>query len=847
MLYILTPIFCAGLCLGTVFSFFKTDSKVSANAAGGFKGAAYIDLTDDGSVMAAALQGGQKSAVIIGAAGTSEPKPIKWDVLAVNDSTYTSSATTANKLLLFSQRVLSIDQYNYFNNNINPENHTYWGSSYARAKLNGGVYVNGNATAGQTPQLKTVNGTDSLLSTMFTGLNTNGFILPTGNVVTHDCKYVNAAAPGFRTVQTTDTGAFSSASTVNGQYNSTLGNQFAEMVPNFDINFTNGVTETTTGDKLFLLAYEDINNADYGFVDSNGKTYTSSYGVNWSNWQDGYWSCNDTATAASIHKYSGNGFVSKTYAESLQANSYWLRSTLLNNYYTSSPSNQPYAMAVGVLSNGGLVGYQAQNSTSGQNSFGGAIGFRPAMVVDASRIVYIVSGNSPADNDFTDFENYPYSAGDKITYKTYIKSSDYEAKSANAKAVAIPDGNSLKLIYNNTVGNNDAKMICTLSDNNGKVYYSSTFNVDVTATATKNATQTLALPTFPAGKTIADYNVSLIQSTDNGTDYTEHALCSYEIGIDAPKDTEVTYSGNSKWIADLTGDEKKEWINTDIYCNSSIMTVAKIEYKSRAEGATFVDVTSAGTANIKNAGTYKITMHLVGGYKWIGGSTDDKSFNITVKPQVIDPFAPTVDYGTNADNSTKQYYAGTTTENFPTIKPPSAWDGNGSLVWDSGQTLTTTKPYNWTFTPDDLNYDVKKGTLSITVTPVAVNKIEATLTGTGDIFTSTKKEDLLKRIQVTKTNNDGTAAGIAATSEIQFATGTTLTAGTNKVLTVQLAGNTSVSCTVTIPEILAVTPAELSVVHDGTTVYTSTSADALKGQLTVKIINNDGSAGKTLE
>ncbi|MDE7401541.1 MAG: hypothetical protein K2N17_05770, partial [Clostridia bacterium] len=133
------------------------------------------------------------------------------------------------------------------------------------------------------------------------------------------------------------------------------------------------------------------------------------------------------------------------------------------------------------------------------------------------------------------------------------------------------------------------------------------------------------------------------------------------------------------------------------------------------------------------------------------------------------------------------------------------------------------------------------------VTPVAVNKIEATLTGTGDIFTSTKKEDLLKRIQVTKTNNDGTAAGIAATSEIQFATGTTLTAGTNKVLTVQLAGNTSVSCTVTIPEILAVTPAELSVVHDGTTVYTSTSADALKGQLTVKIINNDGSAGKTLE
>ncbi|MDE5765587.1 MAG: hypothetical protein K2I17_00280 [Clostridia bacterium] len=850
LLYILTPLFCAGLCLGTVFSFFKTDSKVSANAAGGFKGAAYIDLTDDGSVMAAALQGGQKSAVIIGAAGTAESKPVSWDVLAVNDSTYTSSATTANKLLLFSQRVLSIDQYNYYYSNMNPENHTYWGSSYVRAKLNGGVYISGNTTAGQTPQLGTINNTASLLYNVFTGLNTEGLILPTGNIITHDVKYVNAASPLFRTVQTTATGAFSSTSTVNGQYNSTLGNQFSTMVPNFSVNFTNGVTETTTGDKLFLLAYEDINNADYGFKDSNGKTYTGSYGINWGGWQDGYYSCNDPASSPSAHQlYSGNGFIPKTYSGGVQANSYWLRSTVRDGYSSGSyqPNNVAYALAVGVLSNGGSVGYLPQSSTVVTNIFGGSIGFRPAMVVDASKIVYIVSGNAPMNNDFTDFENYPYSAGEKITYKTYIKSSDYETKSANAKAIGIPDGNSLKLIYNNTVGNNDAKMICTLSDNNGKVYYSSTFNVDVTATATKNATQTLALPTFPSGKTIADYNVSLIQSTDNGTDYTEHALCSYEIGIDAPKDTEVTYSGNSKWIADLTGDEKKEWINTDVYCNSSIMSVAKIEYKSRAEGATFVDVTSAGTANIKNAGTYKITMHLAGGYKWIGGSTDDKSFNITVKPQVIDPFAPTVDYGTNADNSTKQYYAGTTTANFPTIKPPALWDGKGSLVWDSGQNLTTTKPYNWTFTPDDLNYDVKKGTLSITVTPVAVNKIEATLTGTGDIFTSTKKEDLLKRIQVTKTNNDGTAAGIAATSEIQFATGTTLTAGTNKVLTVQLVGNTSVSCTVTIPEILAVTPAELSVVHDGTTVYTSTSADALKGQLTVKIINNDGSAGKTLE
>ncbi|MDE7453739.1 MAG: hypothetical protein K2N22_04950, partial [Clostridia bacterium] len=314
--------------------------------------------------------------------------------------------------------------------------------------------------------------------------------------------------------------------------------------------------------------------------------------------------------------------------------------------------------------------------------------------------------------------------------------------------------------------------------------------------------------------------------------------------LPTPQDIDAgTYDGTSKWI-DSLGSDTPDWVNLDIHNNTDYMTL-DVEY-TNAKGELKTDKTYT-TADIKDAGSYKITMKLVDGYAWEGGSAADKSFKITIAQKAIDSFAPTVDYGKNQDNSTKQYYPGTTSANFPTIKSPTAWDGKGTLAWDNNQTLSTTKLYNWTFTPDDQNFAVKKGTLSITVTPIEVKKIEATLTGTGDIFTSTKKEDLLKRIQVTKTNNDGTSAGIAATSEIQFATGTTLTAGTNKVLTVQLVGKTSVSCTVTIPEILAVTPAELSVEHDGTTVYTSTSADALKGQLTVKIINNDGSAGKTLE
>ncbi len=47
MLYILTPLFCAGLCLGTVFSFYNKDNKVSASAADSSAGVSIGKLTVD--------------------------------------------------------------------------------------------------------------------------------------------------------------------------------------------------------------------------------------------------------------------------------------------------------------------------------------------------------------------------------------------------------------------------------------------------------------------------------------------------------------------------------------------------------------------------------------------------------------------------------------------------------------------------------------------------------------------------------------------------------------------------------------------------------------------------------
>ena len=333
--------------------------------------------------------------------------------------------------------------------------------------------------------------------------------------------------------------------------------------------------------------------------------------------------------------------------------------------------------------------------------------------------------------------------------------------------------------------------------------------------------------------------------------------------IKAPTTTDTTpkeYDGNNKTFAfkydvpsvtaygsNITYSNAYKNIETTVEAlDFDEDTIASSTYSLSAEGVN-------RTLTATESGTYKVKFNLkvaaiAGGIEWVGGGTAEKSLTFTIEQQEIDPFLPTVDYGEEADGTTKKYFSGTATSGFPTIKPPTLWEGKGTLVWDSGQVLSTTKDYNWTFTPtDNKNFKTRNGSTRINVEQIAVGGISATFTGSGDIFTSTKLEDVLNRLEVRKTNNDGTDGGIADVSEIQFATGTTLTAGENKQLTVQLKDKPSISCTVTIPEILAVVPAELVITHDGTTVYTSTSADALKGQLTVKIKNNDGTTGKTLK
>ncbi|MDE6075093.1 MAG: hypothetical protein K2G26_01510, partial [Clostridia bacterium] len=596
---------------------------------------------------------------------------------------------------------------------------------------------------------------------------------------------------------------------VNGKYNTTRLDE-TPTAQYATYNTTDGtVTETTSGDKLFLLDYYDINTVSYGFSD-NGVTYANKVNPSWDPSFNYYPTCYDGMIQINSQNNTING-ITLDCLKSNDKDGWWIRSAVR----CENRSQAMYVVHDGYVWDTNTIGYPQ--------------GVRPAFNLNADSVVYATAAPvASIGSTFAKVDTAVTTADGKPAYKLYTKDSNYVDYSGNSSAVKL-DIKSNSVTVTKTGQTGQAVILLSDRKNAGEVKYQ--------ATTTFSGGQ--ATFNVSGGVKAGEYAITvLFLDSLNGDFKSECVKASFtQNGIVIPEDYTETYSGECLWNNEL---------ESDYY------SVKTIKYTSPAKDATEQALTAPEGGNltdlIVDAGTYKVTFTLVEDQLWTDGTTADKTITITVNQKEIDPFLPTVEYGRNEDNSTKQYFEGTETSGFPEIKPPTAWDGKGELVWDDKQTLKTNQSnYNWTFTPDSLNYAVKKGNLGITVTAIAVGSIQAELTGTGDIFTSTKLDDLLKRITVTKTNNDGSAAGVAATSEIQFAPGTTLTDGQNKELTVQLKSNPSITCKITIPEILAVVPAELTVEHDGSTVFTSTSVDDLKAQLTVKVKNNDGSAGKTLD
>ena len=327
----------------------------------------------------------------------------------------------------------------------------------------------------------------------------------------------------------------------------------------------------------------------------------------------------------------------------------------------------------------------------------------------------------------------------------------------------------------------------------------------------------------------------------------------YEIVAPVPAKVDTTYDGTCQWITNSALQTKYTWAKDDTWTakdesnNLKYLNVKGIKYTD-TEG-TETDL-GTDTTKIKEAGTYSVTVGM-NGIRWQDNTTADKTFLINVAQKDVGTLTPKVEYGKEDDGVTdKKYYSGTTTSGFPTLNKPDGWSIAGELKWDDDQTLNETGDYNWTFTPEDKNYAEKKGSSQIVVVANAIDSIKAELPASaGNIYTSTTLTDLLSKLTLKKTfNSDPDKEVPASSSEVKWATGTKLVEGENVELTLELKTNSSITCKVTIPKVLAVKPAELEVtLKTGSTVYTSTSLDDLKTMLTVKEINNDGTDGETLE
>ena len=868
MLYILTPVFCVALSCGAVFSFSLNNNKIKANAAAANGSASVLSVdTKTGTAngnFENKIQGEQTEYVYFGndptvnsvavnssvsytSSITKTTTPMKWRVLTKNDTKY----GRGSNLLLQTENFYPISY-----NDAPSTDTVLWGMSNARAVLNGTKTTNGDSIEifygyGSTGYLKQWT-TLSMVDAVAIGDNTNFLhaIQGTNPYITRVLLWADNQAYVKATDFVTTYPFYNdnAKKTLNTGNDVTGGNQYV-------------VGDKVSGDRMFYLDIEDCaNTASYGFYDTNvynstnqKKTYFDLIGerttYSYTGWQNGYPSF-----------VASNGL--QTDAMRIAAGKYvTMREAFVNATNSSSALITLYGSYTGV--NSGIT-YNCGNMVGGysQNYAGNG---RPATVLDLSQVVY---ANGSVGNVGSTLTGVTGSSTAKPEYKLYIKDSAFSTYNAGFEPVITSANNKVKVTFKNNSGK-AGNAVLLLQDKNatdGSVAYQA-----VTAMNSGTAEQSVEF-NIPSGLVYKNYIPTVMLTSANTTSATamatEAVYATYtQDGIIVPKDIGgadtgvMEYSaGTNHWLDGLNfktvnGETPKDpvWIDKSTHLDSSVINVKKISYKSHLKDAAEQDKTSDGTSKIINAGVYTITLEIVDktNFHWLDGTTEDKSFKITVGQIDIDSsLTVTVDYK-DEEGNTKEFFAGWGTDKFPGLKVCDAWKNKGTIKWDDDQSLSNDKDkeYKWTFTPsgdDAVNYKEKKGTSKITVTQVGIKSIKAERKDTDPVYTSTTPEKLLERLKVTATNNDGSDGGTLDATDLKIKDVTELSAGKNVKLTVQLKVDSNVTCDITIDEILAVKPVSLVVTHDGTTVTTVTDLDVLKGQLTVKIKNNDGTTGNTL-
>ncbi|MDE7163478.1 MAG: hypothetical protein K2O44_05310, partial [Clostridia bacterium] len=834
----------------------KTDRGVNATATTASHGA-YLDL-GSGDKILNGFKGAQNENLYL---GTYDGKPVKWRVLAVNDATYGGSA--GNNLLLFADYSLGSSSFTGASavgvstaaqKFANPDG--YYGTSKVRAYMNGGYYLTSATSLGAS-----VAESDSLAYKLLSDLNSD--LLTLTNTTTYVGRRMTPAgtSPGIRTLgndlaksmanasQWTDwtlnsnTSAQIGGAAINTKTGTTGNNNSAT---NFSNLATNGIVHTTYNDKLFLLSYDDLMRADYGFADENGiyldqglfaKVASSVANYKENGYRAGYIFSADAMLDKYVEGWPQDPYEStnpypKSFAEYLSGSDnvdYWIRNTIVTRAASDTA-------ALCVWSNHVDWAFTYADSSAG---------VRPASLLNASKIGYVTPASIGAN-----FASASAFTTDKPEYKLFVKDNDMGENSKKAKALYSVSGNTLKLSYNNPTGKTSGNLTVLISDktkSDGSVLYQAAKAISASASVDHYVTESF---TLPSGIDMSNYNVSVLFTSDTSGNYTsdganatETIYASYTVsnGIPAPQDINgLEYDGKCKWIGSL-GDKAPDWVITDIYCNSSYMTVEKIMYTGVGEDAEEEDVTDSGTSAIINAGKYVITMKLASGQTWSGTDpTDDKTFTInvgqkksTVKPKKKDGEPEKIPFDSAGLPELIQDEGGTA----------------GTFTWDEGEEATAgTKKYKWTFTPESDNYTTEHGEMELTYIGREMTGISATFdtekAATTPIYTSTS-DDLLKTyIVVTATYSDGKSGTITTYKfEIDTIDGK-LEEGDNTLIITT--NDDSQTCELTIPDVIAVVVDKINSVTLETKEFTyPVTADDIKEKITaVNVHWNDNKSGK---
>ncbi|MDE7191444.1 MAG: hypothetical protein K2O35_03165, partial [Clostridia bacterium] len=587
-------------CAISINDVLSLDSDVAQAASVGAGTASVLNLNEKGvaqDYFSSVITGGQNEYIYLGdnVSSTTKNTPgylntmhtgaVKWRVLSTTDTKYNSNGGT---WLLWSDYMLGCGFYNPHHKS---PYYTFWGNSMIRAKLNGGLYQSTVTNTSKPNYNQEVNVENSWFYQIFKVQEERASFVTATDYVTWNFSYEGAAVDGLGSYLKT-TGIVGSS---GNKYNSTIIDNANSNGANASIINTS-VNEISSGDYLFLIDFEDVNNyLDYGFGD-NGLVYAKAVDPNW------------ISSEASGYFSDGNTTVSYMKEPTDVTVDYFLRSVGLWDNKSAA------ALGVDVV--------DGQCTTPYTDDGNGNIGIRPAFNFSPKSVIYATAADmSAVGSTFADVSSVN---GGKPAYKVYLKTTGYKNYSDGTHSdlpKLTTTGSSVSIAKQGQSGS----VVFLLADPSG--------NGEVKYQATASFNNGVATATLPGGVKAGDYVVTALFLDGNarGGQYAEIVTASYT-GLTVPEkkgDDTQYYNGGSL-------DFKLSYVDTDV-----------LDFNLTYLGLNAATTLPSDVSTVATDGEYKLTAKEVGKYTlkvkpksgkyWYDGTAAEKEYVFYIKHKVSEP------------------------------------------------------------------------------------------------------------------------------------------------------------------------------------------------------------------